>query len=417
MINIKFLIKIKKKIKKNNFLILIFLPLSFFILIFIILIRPIKKIKIGTLVGHRLGNFIGDSEIYLSSKNLLSKQDLILFLIGRPVSNKFVAILVKRNFIVLPYFILFPIYYVLKKNEKIKFFNVHLFNIGHFERDLNHVLRKSSVNLSLTKEEKDRGQSFLRSLGIMREDKFVCLVNRESNYLKNLELVNFDYKGNAFRNTDIENYKLACEEILKKGYYIFRMGRDVTPANINHDKFIDYANSKFVSDFLDIFLGSECEFAFGDTDGWIWVPMAFRKPMAITNFVPAGKAYLHSENLIYLFKHYYDSKTKRNLNLNEIFNFDLAFSFYDKTFDKKRFSLKDNTSEEIKDIVLELESKVNNKWIEIPEDKNLKEKFINIFQNNSISHRWTALPNGKIHNKILGSYSTNFLRKNKNWIY
>ena len=149
----------------------------------------------------------------------------------------------------------------------------------------------------------------------------------------------------------------------------------------------------------------------------IWVPIVFRKPVATTNFVPAGKAYLHSENLLYLFKHYYDSKTKRNLNLNEIFNFDLAFSFYDETFDKKRFSLKDNTPEEIKDIVLELESKVNNKWIEIPEDKNLKEKFINIFQNHSISHRWTNLPNGKIHNKILGSYSTNFLRKNKNWIY
>ena len=110
-------------------------------------------------------------------------------------------------------------------------------------------------------------------------------------------------------------------------------------------------------------------------------------------------------------------KTKRNLNLNEIFNFDLAFSFYDESFDKKRFSLKDNTPEEIKDIVLELESKVNNKWIEIPEDKNLKEKFINIFQNHSISHEWSHLPDGKIHNKILGSYSTNFLRKNKNWIH
>ena len=133
-------------------------------------------------------------------------------------------------------FILFPIYYVLKKNEKIKFFNVHLFNIRLFNRDLNHVLRKSPVNLSLTREEKDRGQSFLRSLGIMKEDKFVCLVNRENNYLKNLKLATFDYKANAFRNTDIESYKLACEEILKKGYYIFRMGRDVTPANINHDK-------------------------------------------------------------------------------------------------------------------------------------------------------------------------------------
>ena len=70
------------------------------------------------------------------------------------------------------------------------------------------------------------------------------------------------------------------------------------------------------SDFLDIFLASKCEFAFGNSDGWILAPITFRKPLALANWVPAGIPYLHSSNLIYLFKHYYDKKEK-NLSLKK----------------------------------------------------------------------------------------------------
>ena len=79
------------------------------------------------------------------------------------------------------------------------------------------------------------------------------------------------------------------------------MGKNVKKFNISDPKFIDYANSKFRSDFLDIFLASKCEFAFGNSDGWILAPITFRKPLALANWVPAGIPYLHSSNLIYLF--------------------------------------------------------------------------------------------------------------------
>ena len=75
--------------------------------------------------------------------------------------------------------------------------------------------------------------------------------------------------------------------------------------------------------------------------------------------VPAGIPYLHSSNLIYLFKHYYDKKEK--IYLKKIFNYELAFlTNFNKLGD--RFILKDNTPEEIKDLVLELVLKLENKW-------------------------------------------------------
>ena len=111
---------------------------------------------------------------------------------------------------------------------------------------------------------------------------------------------------------------------------------------------------------LDIFLASKCEFAFGNSDGWILAPITFRKPLALANWVPAGIPYLHSSNLIYLFKHYYDKKEKKFI-FKKIFNYELAFlTNFNKLGD--RFILKDNTPEEIKDLVLELVLKLENKW-------------------------------------------------------
>ena len=208
--------------------------------------------------------------------------------------------------IVLPEKVMHNIYLILGYLKKFNFFSKHLFDLRKYDRDLDNILIKNEVNLKLNDNENKEGYEYLEKIGLSKDDKFACLINRESEYLKNIKL---DYKAQEYRNSKIENYKIACEEILKK-YYIFRMGKNVKKFNISDPKFIDYANSKFRSDFLDIFLASKCEFAFGNSDGWILAPITFRKPLALANWVPAGIPYLHSSNLIYLFKHYYDKKEK-----------------------------------------------------------------------------------------------------------
>ena len=55
----------------------------------------------------------------------------------------------------------------------------------------------------------------VKKMGLTENDKFICLVNRESNYLKKRGLNHINHQ---YRNSDIFNYKLACEEILKKNY-------------------------------------------------------------------------------------------------------------------------------------------------------------------------------------------------------
>jgi len=408
MKNIKLL-----KIIYKYLLRVIFLPVSLLLLSTIIIVKPFKIIRICRVPSTRFGHFIGNSEIYLTYRNSFKKKkDLILFFLSEPIANNFVKILVKRKLTVFPSFVLLNIHSILKRLKKFNFFKSYILNIREYDRDLDNVLIKNKVNLTLNSQEEKRGLDFLKNIGLNENDKFVCLINRESNYLKNRKV---NHEIHEFRNSEINNYKLACEEILKKGFYIFRMGRNVKPFNLSDKKFIDYANYKYQSDFLDIFLASKCQFAFGDGDGWIMAPIAFRKPMALANWVPAGIPYLHNDNLFYLFKHYYDKKTGKNLTLKEIFSYKLAFL---RNFNKSnnQFELKENSPEEIRDLVLELILKLEKKWQHYTNDSLLKNNFSNIMNINSKNKIWSLKKDHKLHNRILGNYSMNFLRKNSSWI-
>jgi len=391
-----------------------FLPISLILLFLIIILRPFKKIKICKLPSSRIGHFIGNSEIYLSYKSLFSDNDLILFFFNKPTANNYIEKLVKRKMRLYPEEILYSVYYIFNYLEKKFHFTNFIFNMRIYDRDLDNVLVKTPINLTLKENEKNIGFDFLKKIGIDQNKKFVCLVNRESNYLKQRK-INHEY--HEIRNSNIQNYKFACEEIIKQGYYVIRVGRCVTPLKFEtkNERYFDYANSKYCNSFLDIFLASECHFALGDSDGWIMAPIAFRKPMALVNWVPAGVPYLHSNKLFYLFKHYYDKKNKRNLTLKEIFQKKLAFSLNNDDL-KNHFDLVENSPEEIKDLVLEVMAKINDDWKEEKEDPYLQKKFIDVFKKNITNELWSFRTDHKLHNEILGSYSINFLRQNKEWL-
>ena len=407
MINTNLIKRITSKFYK-----IILLPISLIIFVFIIIIRPLKLIKICKMPSSRFGHFIGNTEIFLSYKQLALIDETIIFFLKKPTANIFVEKMIKKKILVFPEEIMSSIFLILNKLKFLNFFKCHLFDLRAFDRDIDNILLRTSLNLSLNLSENTMGSQFLKKMGLTENDKFICLVNRESNYLKKK---NLNYINHEYRNSNIFNYKLACEEILKKNYFIFRMGRNVEPIAIANDKFIDYANSKFCNDFLDVYLASKCEFAFGDSDGWIMAPISFRKPVGLVNWFPAGVPYLHNNNLIYLFKHYYDMKSKKNLTLREIFEKDLAFEIYSKKFSSE-YEIKQNSPEEIRDLVCELIMKQENQWKDQMGDEILIEKFNKIILENSTSERWGNKEEKKLHNKILGRYSMNFLRLNNQWV-
>ena len=82
-----------------------------------------------------------------------------------------------------------------------------------------------------------------------------------------------------------ENFKLASEFFAEKGFFVLRMGQDVeTKFNNNNPKIIDYANTKFRSDFMDIYLLSKCEFLLGGDSGVHVVPFVFNRAVYGINY-------------------------------------------------------------------------------------------------------------------------------------
>ena len=68
------------------------------------------------------------------------------------------------------------------------------------------------------------------------------------------------------------------------------MGKnDETKLNYTCDNVIDYANSQYRSDFMDIYLTSKCEFFISSGGGLDGVAVIFDKPILYINYVPIGE--------------------------------------------------------------------------------------------------------------------------------
>jgi hypothetical protein len=87
------------------------------------------------------------------------------------------------------------------------------------------------------------------------------------------------------RNSDISTYRLAVEEIAKRGGWVLRMGdRSMRP----WPNTIDYAHSAERKDWMDVFLWAEGRFFIGTGSRPQLIPQTFGKPVAIANWGPLG---------------------------------------------------------------------------------------------------------------------------------
>ena len=99
------------------------------------------------------------------------------------------------------------------------------------------------------------------------------------------------------------------------------MGKTVEKKlNINNKNFIDYPNSEFRSDFLDIFLFYNSYLNLVSESGILLTSMIFRKPMCSVNCAEIGGLQTWHDKNIIIFKKYWSKKNKRYLSLEEIIN-------------------------------------------------------------------------------------------------
>ena len=206
--------------------------------------------------------------------------------------------------------------------------------------------------------------------------KFVCLNVRDSAYLSG---PSWDY--HSYRDSNIENYILAAETLANRGYYVLRMGAKVNQElKSYHSKIIDYATNGMRNDFMDIFLGARCHFAISTGSGWDAIPEIFRRPIAYVNYGPAGFFPSFSEKNLGIIRHHVLEPENRELSLSEIFSNKVGFCLRTSDYERQNIRLLENTSEEIRDVVVEMDERLSGTWVGEKDDDFLQIKFWEMFQ-------------------------------------
>lgn len=376
------------------------------------LIRPLLLVRIEGLMSSRIGHFAANTELYLCKRdagiNVPNQHYIDLFFMPKPISNQQLASMWKRVLRIWPVWMLQPINRV---NRLVPDGKLH--QIGpnlQSALDVNNLLDRFPAHLHFTAEEEKKGEEGLREMGLPAGAKFVCLIVRDSSYLDS-HFAN-DWSYHNFRDSDIQNYVLAAEELAERGYFVIRMGAKVRGAiNSAHPRVIDYAVNGMRSDFMDIYLGAKCAFCISTGTGWDAVPEMFRRPIVYVNMVPLGSLHTFREEFLSIAKRHVLHTSKKTLTLREIFSLGVGLCQSASDYEAIGVNLYENTPEEIRDVAIEMDERLSGTWQAHPDDELLQKQFWEIFPADSLKEA-----DYPYHGEIRARFGAAFLRNNPEWL-
>ena len=270
--------------------ILLDITIGIWFVVIIILIRPFKKIYIAPLQTSRIGHFILDTEILLAriySDQLNSrKKILVIWVPDSSISNNYVYNIWKQIINIVPHntfysaILLTAIY--LEKLTKFRLTYRFIGWDGYLPYE--HLLANTPTFFRMPEEDEKECIKTLKLNGVDISKQWVCILARDNEYLSRTQK-NQSWDFNSYRNSNIETYKDAAEYLASKDIIIFRMGAHVEKSfTSNKSKLIiDYANSDWRTEKLDIFLSAKCLFFISSSTGLDAAAYATRKPILTVN--------------------------------------------------------------------------------------------------------------------------------------
>ena len=369
-------------------------------------IKPFVLIRFGYFFSDRIGHFAFDLEHYLcqeGQKNRAPRTVDYFFLLGSPCNSTLVTMAGRKIKMVdgLEVFV--------QASKSIPFSDSHIIRPAkeiNGSRDIKQLFQSTSRNLEFSSGEMAAGKQYLQEMGLANSDQFVCLLVRDGAYLS--KMFDRDFSYHDYRDSDIRTYEKCAKSLAEKGYWVFRMGNEVEEEfDCDSHRIIDYANSEFQSDFLDIWLMAYCNFSISTSTGLDAISEIFRVPMVFVNHLPVGNLKTGDTRHIELFKVLRWKENKRRLRLSEQISTG-AINFYtSEEYQDNGIEIEDNNEEEILDAILEMEARLAGTWIEQPGDENLQRTFFSILKS------WEEF--GDWHGSARSRISTKFLRENRDW--
>lgn len=387
-------------------------PIAFVFVFLSRVISPFFIVRIGALRSDRIGHFVLETELQLLEiENGVAKQPQRSFNIWyapEPIANRVVYKMWKRVMRIWPNWFMVPVF---RLNEILPGSTRHrIAGTTSTCLDVHNLLDSQRQHLFFTPRETDLGNQALREMGINEHDRFICLIARDAAYTKS-QFPERDLSYHDYRNCDIDDYLPAAEAIADRGVFVLRMGSVVEKQlKSSHSKVIDYANSNFRTEFMDVFLGSRCEFCVSDGLGFYAIPAAFRRPNAYVNYSPFYMFYSSRSCDLGIAKTVGSVATGERLNLSQMGEAGVTQFSSSLQYSQAGVSIINNSPGEIRDLMIEMLDRIEGKWTTESGDKELQERFWIKYSEVIGEKRFHC------HGEIRSKYGAQFLRDNPDWI-
>ncbi len=385
------------------------------VVIAIRLIRPWFLIRIGVLVASRIGHFAANTEMYIFEQragiNLPNRRHADVFYFSESSCNRQLAAMWGRVLSIWPAWMLVPIVHVNRLIPGGAVNEITQLGTQH-DRDIHNLRDQFSPVVEFTADEEAQGKAGLSAMGIHSGATFICLSVRDSAYL-DAHIPTNTWSNHDYRDSDIQKYILAAEELANRGHFVIRMGAKVKERiKSKHPKIIDYACNGARNDFMDIYLCAKCEFMISTGEGLVCVPQLFRRPIVVVNFQPLGYWYTYYSNLIGITKHHFLIANAQELTVSEIFSRGVGFSLSTPEYTSQGVRLSENTPEEIRDVAIEMAERLEGVWQPRENDEDLQRRFWEIFPADAVDV-YLGRP---LHGEVRARFGTSFLRNNREWL-
>ena len=366
----------------------------FMALLFVKILKPVFSIKCGFTGLTRIGD-IYHLDWYLSEKKIQNISSFDIFFYNDPkklANQQWKKMWSKNVCLINTHFVILSILINFQKNN---FFNncfiidtlLSSYEINVTSKiNFNWALQNTIPNISFTKEEEAYGFKLINKLGIPNDCKFVCIHNRDSAYLDSTNpYPNVDWGYHKFRDFSIKDFKLTIDKLIQRGYFVIRMGSIVKEhLNYSDKKYIDYSNSIYQSDFLDIFLSSKCKFFISSDSGISAIPEVFKVPVVNVNKTLLRGMHRWSHKSIFIFKKYYSLKEDRYLKFDEIAKLKIGDVNTNEYLEEMNIEVHDNTDEDIMRASIEMDDFIDGRLSYSYYDNKIQRLFWNILKPNDL---------------------------------
>jgi putative glycosyltransferase (TIGR04372 family) len=387
--------------------------IAILLLSFSFLFQRFFLLRFASVKSSRIGHLAHELEQYILRKQSIPNRSVVtidfILLEPGPVSNTQLSKMWKRSIPtlgVIPAFLSDPL---RRASGTFPIFRSHL--ISDFGDTIDRFSLRTLTNtpINFSESEHHLGLKLIHDLGIAPGKPFVCFFSRDAGYLSHV-FPGKEWGKHNYRNSDFKDLIPAMLELASRGYYCIRVGQHAAPVTAfpKNEHLIDYASSALKSDFLDIFLLSQCQFFVGGASGIANVTRLFRRFCFFTNLAPFEVLFPVAKNYYQsgLPKKYWSVEKDRVMNLSEIYESEAHAFYLTSQYEQQGIVLIDNDKAEVREAIKEISQRVNANWVESENGEVLQKRFA-------------------FHVKSLGSDAhfpsscrvpTSYLIKNQNWL-